>query len=118
MSDARGIEGLIEATREMVAANEAYQAALVTNATLLRRLVERLEDGESVVEIVRQSPGKPGRAAAKSAEDVLAGARTRFRVALVRACTAGGMSTKEIASNMGTSRQLVERYARTALHPQ
>jgi hypothetical protein len=117
MSDERGIEGLIEATREMVEANEAYQAALVTNATLLKRLVERLEHGEDVVEIVRQSPGKPGRAGAKSAEEVLAGARTRFRVALVCACMAGGMSTREIAANMGTSRQLVERYARTARQP-
>ena len=114
MDHARADEDLIRVTLEMVAANEAYQAALVMNAALLRGLAERLGRGEDVVDIVRATPGKPGRSGDKSAEDVLESARSRFRVALVASCMAGGMSRKEIANNMGYSRQLVERYVRAA----
>jgi len=110
-------EGVIKAAQEMLEANQTYQTALVTNAKLLRELIERLEDGEGVVEIVRDTPGNAGRGGARSAEEVLEGARIRFRVALVFACKAGGMSTKEIATNMGYSRQLVERYASTVRTP-
>ena len=101
---------LIRAALDMVAANEAHQAALAANASLLRELVRRLEDDEDVGEVVRSTPGGPGRVGAKNAEAALEEARFRFRSELVSACVATGMSRKEIASNLGCSPQLVSRY--------
>jgi hypothetical protein len=114
MGQSRSNQDLIDATLAMVEANEAYQGALATNAVLLRRLAERLGAGEEVEEVVRSSPGKPGRAGAKRAEDLLEESRSRFRIALVSACLACDFTRQEIADNMGCSRQLVDRYARAA----
>ena len=54
-------EVLIQAALDMAEANKAYGSALVTNANLLLEMVNRLENGEDVVEIVRSTPGGPGR---------------------------------------------------------
>ena len=107
-------EDLIRAAFETVEAIEAYQAGLRTNAVLLRELVVRLGAGESVREVMKSMPGASTRVAAVNAEADLVNARTRYRVALVAASLALGMSRKEIAASMGCSRQLVDRYIKAA----
>ena len=107
-------EAIISAVLNMIDASEAYRDVLASNAAQLRECVMRLENGEDVVAVVRSAPGAPGREAAKSASDLLDESRVRFRTQLVSDCAAGGMTRKEIASNMGISRQLVERYLRFA----
>ena len=113
----RECEDVIEAALAMGAAIEVYQPVLVGNAMLLRELAKRLGSGEGAAAVVRSTPGRPGRIGAKSAEEVLEEARFRFRVVLVAACMADGMSRKEIANNMGFSRQVVDRYVRAAPGP-
>ena len=103
-------EAVTSAVLNMIDACEAYVNVLNSNAAQLRECVMRLENGEDIVAVVRSAPGAPGREAAKGASDLLDKARVRFRTQLVSACTAGGMTRKEIASNMGISRQLIERY--------
>jgi hypothetical protein len=103
-------QALAQAARDMAEANKAYGSALVTNANLLLEMVSRLEDGEDVTEIVRSTPGAPGRSAARDAAKALESARFRFRSALVSACVERGMARKEIASSLGCSPQLVSRY--------
>jgi DNA-binding NarL/FixJ family response regulator len=101
----------------MAEANKTYGSALVTNAHLLLEMVSRLEDGEDVVEIVRSSPGGPGRSAARDAAKALENRRFRFRSAMVSACVERGMARKEIARSLGCSPQLVSRYLDSAQGP-
>ena len=103
-------QALIEAARDMEEANRSYGSVLVTNANLLLEMVSRLEAGEDVIEIVRSTPGAPGRSAARDAEKALENARFRFRSAMVSACVERGMARKEIARSLGCSPQLVSRY--------
>ena len=108
---------LIQAARDMAEANEVYGSALVTNANLLLEMVIRLEGGEDVIEIVRSTPGAPGRLAARDAEIALDAARFRFRSALALACVERGMARKEIAYSLGCSVQLVSRYLASSHGP-
>lgn len=103
-------EVLAQAALDMAEANKAYGSALATNANLLVEMVSRLENGEDVVEIVRSTPGGPGRSAARDAAKALEKARFRFRSAMVSACAERGMARKEIAHSLGCSPQLVSRY--------
>ena len=103
-------QALIQAARDMAEANNAYGSSLVANANLLLEMVGRLEDGVDVVEIVRSTPGGPGRSAARDAAKALKNARRGFRSAMVSACVERGMARKEIARSLGCSPQLVSRY--------
>ena len=105
-------EDLIRAIRQMIAASAALQSALAANAAVLSECVIRLEDGEDPVAIIRSAPGAQGRANVQAASEALDEARTRFRMLLIASCMVGGMSRKELASNMGFSPQLVSRYVR------
>jgi hypothetical protein len=109
-----GDEDLIRSVWSMVDANEAYQAALASNAALMRESAVRLENGEDLLDVVRTAPGGAGRDRVQRAEKVLTDARIRFRVQLVAACMSAGMSRQEIASNMGFSPQLVSRFRKAA----
>ena len=111
-------EVLTQAARDMAEANKAYGSALVKNANLLLEMVSRLENGEDVVEIVRSTPGGPGRSAARDAAKALENARFRFRSAMVSACAERGMARKEIARSLGCSPQLVSRYLASSVAEQ
>ena len=107
-------EGLAEAIRRMIEANEAHCAALAANVELMAACLVRLESGEPPGSILRDTPVADGRSAVKVTEDALIDARTRFRIELIGACMVDGMSRKEVATSMGFSPQLVSRYLRAA----
>jgi DNA-binding NarL/FixJ family response regulator len=105
---------LVEKAKAVLVALEESRSALTASADLMRRYIEGLEAGEDVVEIVRSNPTGPVRTWGVDADHALADARTRFRVKIIATCVAEGMSQKEIASNMQSSRQLVSRYFKNA----
>jgi hypothetical protein len=105
---------LVNAAKAVLTALEESRSALAASADLMRHYIDGLEAGDDVVDIVRSNPVGPVRTEGVRADDALAEARTRFRVKMIEACVAGGMSQKEIASNMQSSRQLVSRYIKKA----
>jgi DNA invertase Pin-like site-specific DNA recombinase len=110
----QGSDELIRVIWDMVEATEALECALATNADLLRQSAKRLQEGVDVGEMLRSAPGTPGRTNAKQAEEVLAEKRYRLRSLLIAECMAGGMSAREVGTNLGISRQLVSRYAKAS----
>ena len=105
---------MVLAAKGVLDAPEESRSALAASADLMRRYIESLEAGEDIVEIVRSNPAEPVRTWGVDADDALADARTHFRAKIISACVAGGMTIKEIASNMQSSRQLVSRYLKGA----
>jgi DNA invertase Pin-like site-specific DNA recombinase len=103
-------KALVETARAVLVALEESRSAMAASADLMKRYIEGLEAGEDVVEIVRSNPVGKVRTWGVVADAALADARTRFRVKIIEACVTAGMSQKEIASNMKSSRQLVARY--------
>lgn len=100
---------LLSALGEVLEATRAAQAALRESELRTMENIARIQAGEPLTEIVRESPVSMARNELNDAFDRLTTARQASRAATFRRLAEEGMTRKEIASKWGFSQQVVSR---------
>jgi hypothetical protein len=103
-------EGIAEAIKDVVDASRHARDVFEGVEDLLTSATDRLHEGGSVVDLVKESPIASERALVQGALEQLNNARHRFRLRVVGACIEAGMTPREVAEWWGISRQRVDQF--------
>jgi hypothetical protein len=100
----------VEVIQDVVDASRHARKVFEGVEDLLNSAIDRLRDGESVVDLVKESRISTERALVQEALEQLNSARHRFRLRVVGACIEAGMMPREVAEWWGISRQRVDQF--------
>ena len=100
---------LLSALGEVLETTRTAQAALQESELRTMGNIARIQAGEPLTEIVRESPVSMARNELNDAFDRLTAVRQASRAATFRQLAEEGMTRKEIASKWGFSQQVVSR---------